>query len=257
MPGIDSRAASCWHASMSDRMQLQRDTAYKLLLDLIVSGKLSADEAISERQFAIDNGFGRTPVREAMRALDRDGLLEIIPARGTFVRRLDVAQLQELFEVRQLFEVRAAELAARNPDKSIMAACREMLEASREQADRNVPHVYKAGASFHVEVCRASGNTILFETYMPIRNRFRAAIGLAQHYDPEWVVCGIDQHLEILDAIERSKPALAGRLMSKHLDLSHESKKKILESRETRATTDELLRSLAPCELGAAVKPPH
>ena len=68
----------------------------KKLLGLITSGRLPPTRPISERQIANELGIGRTPVREAMRALAHDGLLEIIPARGTFVAGISEDQLREL-----------------------------------------------------------------------------------------------------------------------------------------------------------------
>jgi len=99
---------------MAALITFQRDSAYEKLLSLIVDGQLLPDQPISERQIAAELKIGRTPVREAMRALAQDGLLEIVPARGTFVRSISDNQLRELYEVRQALEGQAAELAARN-----------------------------------------------------------------------------------------------------------------------------------------------
>ncbi len=208
----------------------QRDSAYEKLLTLIVEGQLLPDQPISERQIAAELEIGRTPVREAMRALAQDGLLEIIPARGTFVRSISSDQLRELYEVRQALEGQAAELAAKNGATEELLGFRDKLERSRAtRTDKKLGETYAIGADFHVEVFRCAGNSILTELYLPIRNRFRVTMSLGRYYDRDWVINGVDQHLSILEAICARKPAKAKRLMRAHLQQSFESKQKILK----------------------------
>ncbi|MFY0080485.1 GntR family transcriptional regulator, partial [Acinetobacter baumannii] len=69
---------------MSQLVLLHRDDAYQRIRDLVVSGEVAADVALSERTRAETLGLGRTPVREALKALAKDGLLTIHPMRGTF-----------------------------------------------------------------------------------------------------------------------------------------------------------------------------
>ena len=208
----------------------QRDSAYEKLLTLIVEGQLLPDQPISERQIAAELEIGRTPVREAMRALAQDGLLEIVPARGTFVRSISIDQLCDLYEVRQALEGQAAELAAKKGVTKELLAFRHKLERSRTaRTDKKLGETYAIGADFHVEVFRCAGNSILTELYLPIRNRFRVTMSLGRYYDRGWVIDGVGQHLGILEAIVARKPAKAKQLMRTHLQESFESKLKILE----------------------------
>ncbi len=224
---------------MSVQTTFQRDCAYEKLLSLIVEGHLLPGQPISERQIAANLGIGRTPVREAMRALAQDGLLEIIPARGTFVRGISDDQLRELYEVRQALEGQAAELAARNGPTTELLDFVARLEGSRAaQTDKELGETYEIGAQFHVEVFRCANNSILTELYLPIRNRFRVTISLGRYYDRDWVIDGIDQHLDILSAIVERKHTKAGRLMRAHLHESWLSKTRIL-SRLNRGQDNE------------------
>ncbi len=208
----------------------QRDKAYERLLNLILVGRLPADQPISERQIATELGFSRTPVREAMRALAQDGLLDIVPARGTFVRRISDEQLRELYEVREALEGQSAELAALQGASNRLLAFRSRLEKSRHAVtDREIAKTYEIGANFHVEVCRNAGNRILFDLYIPIRNRFKITMQLGRYYDSQWVIDGIDQHLDILAAIEAGNGRRARQLMSQHLQASYKSKRRILD----------------------------
>jgi DNA-binding GntR family transcriptional regulator len=215
---------------MAAPITFQRDSAYEKLLSLIVDGQLLPDQPISERQIAAELKIGRTPVREAMRALAQDGLLEIVPARGTFVRSISDNQLRELYEVRQALEGQAAELAARNGATQKLLEFVGKLERSRKaRTDEELGETYETGAQFHVEVFRCAGNSILTTLYLPIRNRFRVTMSLGRYYDSDWVIDGIDQHLTILEAIAARKPSKAKRLMRAHLMASYESKQKILK----------------------------
>ncbi|MEM7776050.1 MAG: GntR family transcriptional regulator [Pseudomonadota bacterium] len=207
----------------------QRDAAYRHILDIILSGQISASQPISERQLALDHGFGRTPVREAIHALARDGLVEIVPARGTFIRQLDTEQIRELYEVRHVLEAKAVALAARNSNHAILSDARRNLEASRDQIETDISQVYEIGADFHVQMFRAANNSVLYETYIPIRNRFRLAMSLGKYYDRDWVIAGIEEHLAILDAVEAGDVALARRRMGSHLRRSYASKRRIIE----------------------------
>ena len=229
---------------MPASITFQRDSAYEKLLAFIIEGRLLPDQSISERKIATELEIGRTPVREAMRALAQDGLLEIIPSRGTFVRSISDDQLRELYEVRQALEGQAAELAARNgATPELMDFAKKLVVSRQPETDEQVGETYEIGAQFHVAVFRCAGNAILTELYLPIRNRFRGTMRLGRHYDRDWVVRGIDQHLNILDAISAKKPVKAKRLMRAHLLQSFDSKKKILEQLKRCATTKTRLAS--------------
>jgi len=91
---------------------LDRDRAYALLRDLVISGEFAPDEPLSERSLSSRLALGRTPIREALKALARDGLLTIHPMRGTFLRQMSFDDLREIHELRLALEGMAAYLAA-------------------------------------------------------------------------------------------------------------------------------------------------
>jgi len=223
---------------MPKKQSLARDVAYKKLLDLIVADELSPDEPLSERSLSETLGIGRMPVREAIRKLVHDGALEVMPARGTFVRRIDLEQLHELFEVRQTIEGLAVFLAAKRGSTPELADYgRKFLAAKKATSPIDFSKIYFEGADFHVEVFKAARNKILMEIYLPIRTRFRVTFGLARHYDHDWVLESVDQHLAILRAIELGDGAAAQRLMRDHLARGYKSKINIL-SRHHQKTAE-------------------
>ena len=88
------------------------DQAYFAIRDLIVTLELAPGEAISEPELTARLGIGRTPVREALRRLAQERLVEVYPRRGMFVTTVDVRDLARLCEVRAVLEPEAARLAA-------------------------------------------------------------------------------------------------------------------------------------------------
>lgn len=216
------------------KTELQREIAYRKILDLVVSGQLSVDDPLSERGLSDRLGIGRMPIREAIRDLARDGILETIPVRGTFVRGITLDQIHELFDVRQALECLAVQRAAENGVTPELAEFRKALEQSRSPiAQGDIDETYAVGMEFHVELVRASRNTLLIEMYMPLRVRYRTLMRLARFYDQDWVLKGVEDHLAILDAVEAGDANTARIQMSEHLERSYQSKLKILEQMRT------------------------
>lgn len=105
--------------------------AYSRLRQMIIDKELQPGEVLSERGISLQFGVGRMLVREAIRMLAQEGLLEVSPMRGTFVRQLSLTDLQEIHEVRLALEGMAASLAAQkgNPD-NLMAIAKKCASYS-------------------------------------------------------------------------------------------------------------------------------
>ena len=196
----------------------EKDKAYSRLLELILRGKISADEPLAERRLAESLRLGRTPVREAIKDLVREGVLEAHPTRGTFVRQLSLRDVQEIYQVRYAIEGLAAFLAAERGPTPALSAFAPKFRAAIETPERcDVAEVYDCGAEFHLEVFRCAGNGNLLEVYRPIRLRFRIALGMPRHHDPARVFESAREHLAILEAIEARDGEKAQRLICDHL----------------------------------------
>jgi len=198
--------------------QLERDRAYRGLLDLFLGGGVDLEAPLSERKLADSLDMGRTPVREALRDLARNGVVEARPARGTFVRQLSSHDIREIYEVRQSLEGLAARLAAAKGGSSALAAYGPRFKEMIARPDGfDLAETYEFGAAFHLEVFRAAGNTYLLGLYEPMRLQFSVALGLPRYYDPDWVRQSVSEHLEILQAIESGDGDQAAVLISDHL----------------------------------------
>ncbi|MDD9875983.1 MAG: GntR family transcriptional regulator [Magnetovibrio sp.] len=185
-------------------MKLERDRAYTAILTRLSNVRRDPTAPLSERKLAESLGVGRTPVREAFRDLARDGVLEVLPARGTFVRRLDIAELRELYEVRQALEGLAARLAAqRGPTPALDAYGAHMREVIDDTDAFELAEVHRHGVDFHLEIIRSSGNSYLLKTYEPMRLKFAIVLNLLLHYDDDRVREAVREHYSIYDAIRR------------------------------------------------------
>jgi len=203
---------------MSDTSVLERDRAYQLLLDLILSGELSSDCALSERKLADTLQMGRTPVREAIRRMTREGLVEVRPARGTYVRKLSLNEVEEIYEARIGLEGMAAFLAAERGPTEEFKMFREKFEKMiAAPEDFDLTDIHRLGQEFHVEVFRAANNRFLLQMYEPLRLSHRLTLGLPRYYDHDWVRESVKEHLAILDAIERRNSHEARQFICDHL----------------------------------------
>ncbi len=213
---------------MAEVLQLERDRAYGGLLGLIMSGGIDPATPLSERKLAESMDIGRTPVREALRDLARDGVLEVRPARGTYVRRLSTDDVREMYEVRHGLEGLAALLAAERGPTPGLSAYGPIFRDMIAQPDNHVPEeTYETGARFHTEIFRAAGNRQLLNIYEPLRLRFRLALGLPRFFDHERVRESVKEHLAILDAIEGRDGVMAQKVLCEHLSKGSEVRARI------------------------------
>ena len=215
---------------MLDALPLERDRAYRGLMDMIVSGGIDPSAPLSERKLADTLEVGRTPMREALRDLARDGVLEVWPARGTFVRQLSLIDVQEIYEVRYSLEGSAAFLAAeRGSSPALRAYGANFRSMIIGELAENPSEIYDTGAEFHTEIFRAARNKQLLQVYEPIRLRFRIAFERPRYYDHTRVRETVGEHLEILNAIEAGKGDAARKLICAHLTKGLEARMALLK----------------------------
>lgn len=204
---------------MPTNTSLLRDQAYKRLLDMVISSELLPDEPLSERKLAERLSMGRTPVREALRALIRDGVVESQVGRGTFVRRLSTDDIRAVYQTRQALEGMAAYLAATNgPSKTLSRLGIQMKHMREHSGDYSRAQVDEIGAEFHYELFLTAKNPVLLEIFEPLRLRFQIVFGLPQQNSTDQLRDTLKEHLAILDAVERGDAVGAQTAMQEHLE---------------------------------------
>ncbi|MCC5950143.1 MAG: GntR family transcriptional regulator [Nitriliruptoraceae bacterium] len=179
----------------------------------ILDGTLDAGVRIHPDELAAHFGVSRIPVREALRALDASGWVEIRPRHGVYVRQRHADELEQLFEVRAPLEAQACRLAAHRRSDADIAALRALAADAIDAADD--PKRYAtANSGFHTAVVEAANNEVLASTLRGLRLRVQWYFAAAP---PKRTKPSIEEHLEIVDAIEAGDAERAGAIGEKHV----------------------------------------
>ena len=196
--------------------QTLRESVAEEIRRLIMIGELQPGERLVEDRLAEQLGVSRNPVREAIRALEGTGLVEVVPRRGAYVSQLDPMQASQLLELRAVIEGYAARLAARNRNDEHVAALRECIEGGME-ASRKGDHVRAAAyhRDFHIGIERASGNDHLEAVVGPLRHQTELVFSVLAD---RRAVLSWDEHVRILEAIEAGDESKAERFTMEHME---------------------------------------
>jgi DNA-binding GntR family transcriptional regulator len=171
------------------------------------------------------------PVREALRKLENDGLLEIIPFRGAFVRHLSLVEVRDVYEARQAVEGMAAFLAAKRGVTAKLRDFRIRLEASlKHSKSADLRKVQRDGAAFHTAIVEASANARLLTIVTSLRSEIALTLRMALEHEPKRISDTVAEHLRILDAIESGDAAESRDRMVAHLAAGLDSRMRIFRS---------------------------
>ncbi|WP_413203698.1 GntR family transcriptional regulator [Rhodospirillum sp. A1_3_36] len=204
---------------MKQPFEFERDRAYHRLIDLIFSAGLDPQVPLSERKLADQLDMGRMPVREALRQLEQEGVVEVKPARGTFIRRLTTDDLVDTYRVRGALECLAAELAATHGETAELHAQGQILRTmAQESGAFQAREIDDAGTNFHERLVDASNSPALRESLRVLRMRARLVFHLPRYYDHDLARATLGEHIAILQAVEARDAPRAARLMAAHLE---------------------------------------
>lgn len=182
----------------------------------IVDGDYAQGERLTENRLADDFGVSRNPVREALRVVESEGFVEILPRRGAVVATLDDTAIRDLFAVRKQLETLAAGLAAERATEEDVARLRALLaEANAATDSEDFARVAELNSELHVAVIDISGNRWLASLssamYHHVHWVFR--VGAAQRAPHSW-----EEHIRLVDAIAAGDAEAAVAAASAHID---------------------------------------
>lgn len=191
----------------------------------IVSMELAPGAVVDEQQIAEEFGLSRPPVRELMRQLAAEGYLELEPNRPARVTSMDLQSLRTFFQAAPLIYIATTQLAATSATPAEIAKLKKVQQDFRAaiEADDIAARVYN-NDQFHLEIGRMAHNPYL----MPSLRRLlidHARLGMTFYHptSPETqenLAEAVEQHDEIIDAIERRDPTRAGELIRAHWEIS-------------------------------------
>jgi len=206
----------------------------ELILDeitrLITEGILKpGDRLPSESELAERFGVGRSSLREAMRALQLLGIVEVIQGKGTFLRQTHMLPLatdwarlsrmgliSQVMEARQIIEVAIAQLAAERATEEDIAVMRAAIRRAEEAHGDSVISG-EASVDFHLALAEATHNEVLALMYKTVRDLYLETARQTQ-MTPESAENRLQDHRQILESVEQQDPELASKLMAEHID---------------------------------------
>jgi DNA-binding GntR family transcriptional regulator len=193
------------------------DEATERIRDLIVEGVLVAGEWINESELCVQLQISRTPLREALKVLAAEGLVELIPRRGAHVARLSIREIVDLFEALGGVEGMAAELAAVRMSAADLEKLGE-LQVTIEQRHKTKARLeyFHDNQKLHESIVRFSGNSAIVDIHARLIARVRRARYQAILSESRWSE-SVQEHALILAALESRDARRAGDLMRQHV----------------------------------------
>lgn len=197
------------------------DQAYRALKAGILNGSLQPGVRLTDQGLAVRLGISRTPVREAVRQLVKEGLLVGTPNRGVTVFSPSPIEIAEVYAIRATLEGLAATLAVINPGRAkAIRKMEEILEQAKSAASAGDSRsVARCNTEFHEEILRASETTGLIELLEPIRNKAIICRLSSMQYQAN-VEASLLEHSKIIRCLESGHAAEAGQLLRQHITTS-------------------------------------
>jgi DNA-binding GntR family transcriptional regulator len=196
------------HSSLHDRVVME-------LRQAILSGRLKPGERLIEGHLADELGVSRNPVREAIRVLASEGLIEVTARRGAAVATMTEQEARETIEVRALLEGQNARLAARRQDGQIIKRIEAVLnKGTAAVASKRFEQLFDLNQRFHGELAAAGQNTVLGDLLQKLRERTAM---LFAPMDPGRQARSWEEHAAILRAIIQGDERTAATLAAEHV----------------------------------------
>jgi DNA-binding GntR family transcriptional regulator len=215
------------------------------LRDLVIEGELPAGARVPERVLCERFGVSRTPLREALKVLASEGLVELLPNRGARIARLTEKDVEDMFQVMAALESLSGALACQRITEGELAEIRALhYQMLAHYMRRQLPEYFRFNQAIHEAILDAARNPALKATYRTLAGRIRRARYLANMSDERWAEA-VAEHEAILAAlIARDAPRLS-QLLATHL----ENKSEVVRAALSAGTSP----ALAPAGIGLTI----
>lgn len=213
----DEKIEEYLKVNMSSYLPL-RDIVFNTLRQAILKGELAPGERLMEVSLAQKLGVSRTPVREAIRKLELEGLVMMIPRRGAEVAKISEKNLRDVLEVRRGLEDLTMELACqRITENQILELKKANVDFENSLTSNDVTAIAEADERFHEIIYKACGNDKLVQVLSNIKEQM-------YRYRLEYIKDGakrsrlVEEHKKIVGALERRNMQEAKEFMRDHID---------------------------------------
>lgn len=189
----------------------------------IMSGEYPLGSPLYEKVLAEEFGISKTPVREALVQLQREGLVVVHPHSGTFVFELADGEVSELCELRLILETNAIKLAMRRQAGRLSAELDTLVAAMREAIKKNQTAQFRElDAQFHRAFFKHCGNSYLAAMYSMIEAKLQTLRVSLITPLPHLLTVSLDEHVKIAKALHESKVDVALRVLAEHIKRARE-----------------------------------
>jgi DNA-binding GntR family transcriptional regulator len=191
------------------------DAVYEILRQSILDGEFVPGQRLLSDALATEFKISRTPVREALRKLEAEGLIEASRS-GLIVRELSEEDLTELFVVREALEGMVARLAAENASRAMIDELHALLDELKDAATREDARLFRGlTGEFHLALCRAARNKRLMQDLKVLLDQVRQA-GSSTLFLKGRPLKALEEYRRLVEAIEARDADLAERLAREH-----------------------------------------
>jgi DNA-binding GntR family transcriptional regulator len=216
------------------------EQAYQVLRQAIRDGLIHTERQYSESEFAQMLGVSRTPVREALKALEREGVLEATHRRGYRLRTFSAEELEELVELRGALERIAITRLVRQASDDDLQVLADILQ--RQDEDRAGKNIFALDEEFHLAIAELAGLQRTRDILSGLRSAF-AAVTAGADIPLEDTRRRVEEHHAIYAAIARRDTRAAPRLLVRHID---DASRELLAAVNVERATIKPLRAIAP-----------
>lgn len=220
-----------FEVTMNEYLPL-RDVVFNTLRQAILRGELKPGERLMEIQLANRLGVSRTPIREAIRKLELEGLVLMIPRKGAEVAEITEKNLRDVLEVRGALEELAVGLACDRIDKEGIESLKKAAKGFEAVLDsEDITKIAEADVAFHDIIYNATANERLIQLLNNLREqmyRYRVEYLKQKECHPKLM----SEHLEIICAIENGERDKAASITSQHIENQVEAVIDLLRQKE-------------------------
>ena len=193
------------------------------LRELILTGKLAPEDVIHESDLTNRFGTSRSPVREALVHLEQEGLVNIIPKKGTVVTKIDLDQLRQALFIRTALESNNIQILCKNITTLQIQKLRENVEFQKVALEiGNYSEIYKYFDEFHLLLCEFNKLPRIWEIVRTEKISLDRLHALAKTHMPRLGIL-YDQHIQIVDALDQRDIELCTTLIQSHADIDYEA----------------------------------
>ena len=212
-----------------------REVVYETLREAIRTGALSPGERLMEIQLAEELGVSRTPVREAIRKLELERFVVMLPRRGTYVANLSLKDINEVFEIRAALDGLAAGLAAERITEEELEQMERLLVEIADHIERHDNQkIVEVDEAFHDILYRASRNERLVGIICNLREQFTRFRSVSIYY-PGRLTNTIEEHKQLVEAIAQRNAEQAQQRAREHIENAEQTL--LLEMEQLRQST--------------------